>query len=121
VRPDQPELRHFLETNLRRRFDAWHLPTWGFETLNLVTMHYNPSFEVVRADGCVAVGGHKKVTWQRIALGKLQVELRDARQQSSETGLFVSQGQAGFSSRTNDTCEIVSGVDRTPIKIKSPQ
>lgn len=51
---DNPGLRKFLETNLKKEIDSWPLKTWDFETLSLVALYYHPDLDVARAQWDVA-------------------------------------------------------------------
>jgi outer membrane protein TolC len=54
---DNPDLKAFLEKNLKRELNTWPAAKWDFEMLTLAAFYYHPSLEVARADWRVAAGG----------------------------------------------------------------
>lgn len=52
-----PELKAFLEKNLKRELNPWPARKWDFTMLTLAAFYYHPSLEVARADWRVAAGG----------------------------------------------------------------
>lgn len=54
-----PQLKTFLETNLKQQFAQWPLNSWDFDTLTGVAFYYHPSLDLTRAQWQVALGGNK--------------------------------------------------------------
>jgi outer membrane protein TolC len=54
-----PELRSFLEKNLRRGLPDWPPAVWDEEMLTLVAFYFHPSLDVARAQWAVAGAGLK--------------------------------------------------------------
>lgn len=49
-----PQLRHYLETNLHRGFAEWPLRVWGLEELSLAALYFHPSLDLARAQSQTA-------------------------------------------------------------------
>ena len=56
---DDPELKKFLEENLKRDLGDWPLRGWDFGTLTLAAFYYHPDLDVARAQWAVAQAGVK--------------------------------------------------------------
>jgi cobalt-zinc-cadmium efflux system outer membrane protein len=54
---DDPNLKAFLEANLRPGPTVWPLQEWDFDVLTLVALYYHPSLDVARAQWAVARAG----------------------------------------------------------------
>jgi outer membrane protein TolC len=54
---DAPQLKAFLEANLKHDLSGWPLREWDFDTLTLVALFYHPSLDVARAQWAVAQAG----------------------------------------------------------------
>jgi outer membrane protein TolC len=54
---DHPELKAFLEKNLKHELTGWPIKSWDFEKLTLVAFYYHPSLDVARAQWGVAKAG----------------------------------------------------------------
>jgi len=54
---DDPQLKEFLEANLKRDLADWPLREWDFDTLTLAALFYHPSLDVARAQWAVAQAG----------------------------------------------------------------
>ena len=54
---DNPELKVFLEKNLKGELAQWPLQEWDFRTLTLVALYYHPSLDVARARWAIAQAG----------------------------------------------------------------
>ncbi len=54
---DDPQLKEFLQANLKRDLPDWPLREWGFDSLTLVAIFYHPSLDVARAQWAVAQAG----------------------------------------------------------------
>ena len=54
---DDPQLKEFLQANLKRDLGNWPLREWDFDTLTLVALFYHPSLDVARAQWAVAQAG----------------------------------------------------------------
>ncbi len=53
---DQPELREFLEANLRSSMKDWPLKKWDFDLLTLAAFFYHPDLDIARAQWKIANG-----------------------------------------------------------------
>lgn len=56
---DDPQLKAFIQANLKRDLVAWPLREWDFDTLTLTALFYHPSLDVARAQWAVAQAGVK--------------------------------------------------------------
>ena len=56
-RLDDPQLKAFLQTNLKHDLAGWPLQEWDFDTLTLAALYYHPSLDVARAQWAVARAG----------------------------------------------------------------
>jgi cobalt-zinc-cadmium efflux system outer membrane protein len=54
---DDPQLKAFLQANLKRDLANWPLQEWDFDTLTLVALFYHPSLDVARAQWATAQAG----------------------------------------------------------------
>ena len=54
---DDPQLREFLQADLKRDLVNWPLREWDFETLTLAALFYHPSLDVARARWAFAQAG----------------------------------------------------------------
>ncbi len=54
---DDPDLKTFIEKNLRHELTGWPLQTWDFDSLTLAAFYYHPSLDVARAQWGVAQAG----------------------------------------------------------------
>ena len=54
---DNPDLKAFLEKNLKRELSTWSAAKWDFEMLTLAAFYYQPSLDVARARWAVAEAG----------------------------------------------------------------
>jgi outer membrane protein TolC len=54
---DDPQLKEFLEANLKRDLADWPLRKWDFDSLTLAALFYHPSLDVARAQWAVAQAG----------------------------------------------------------------
>jgi outer membrane protein TolC len=54
---DNPDLKAFLEKNLKRELSTWPAAKWDFEMLTLAAFYYQPSLDVARARWAVAEAG----------------------------------------------------------------
>jgi cobalt-zinc-cadmium efflux system outer membrane protein len=54
---DDPQVKAFLEENLKHGLAGWPLQEWDFDTLTLVALFYHPSLDVARAQWAVARAG----------------------------------------------------------------
>ena len=54
---DNPDLKGFLEKNLKRELNTWPAAKWDFEMLTLAAFYYHPSLDVARARWAVAEAG----------------------------------------------------------------
>ena len=54
---DNPDLKAFLEKNLKRELNTWPAAKWDFEMLTLVAFYYHPSLDVARAVWAEAQAG----------------------------------------------------------------
>lgn len=54
---DNPDLKAFLEKNLKRELSTWPAAQWDFEMLTLAAFYYQPSLDVARARWAVAEAG----------------------------------------------------------------
>ncbi len=61
---DNPELKEFLERNLKHESLPWPLPSWGLTNLVLAAFFYHPDLDVARAKWAVAQAG-KKIAGER--------------------------------------------------------
>ncbi len=52
-----PDLRHFMETNLQDSLAAWPLPAWDLADLTLAAFYFHPDLDVARAQWAAARGG----------------------------------------------------------------
>ena len=43
---DNPKLKEFHETNLKRKFFNWPASSWDFSMLNLAALNYHPELDV---------------------------------------------------------------------------
>jgi outer membrane protein TolC len=56
---NNPELKEFLERNLKHGTPAWPLPEWDLTNLVFAAFFYHPDLDVARAKWAVAVAGKK--------------------------------------------------------------
>lgn len=56
---DSPELKSFLEENLRREIKEWPAKKWGFDELAFAALYFSPDMDVARARWGVAEAGIK--------------------------------------------------------------
>ena len=56
---NNPELKEFLERNLKHEAPAWPLPEWDLTNLVFAAFFYHPDLDVARAKWAVAVAGKK--------------------------------------------------------------
>lgn len=56
---DDPNLKVFLEANLKGEARPWPRQEWDFNSLTLVALYYHPSLDVARAQWAVAQAGVK--------------------------------------------------------------
>jgi outer membrane protein TolC len=61
---NNPELREFLENNLKPESFAWPLPSWDLTNLVLAAFFYHPDLDVARAKWATAQAG-KKIAGER--------------------------------------------------------
>jgi len=61
---NNPELREFLEKNLKPESFAWPLPSWDLTNLVLAAFFYHPDLDVARAKWATAQAG-KKIAGER--------------------------------------------------------
>jgi cobalt-zinc-cadmium efflux system outer membrane protein len=61
---DNPELKEFLEGNVRHESFAWPLPSWDLTKLVLAAFFYHPDLDVARARWAVVQAG-KKIAAER--------------------------------------------------------
>jgi outer membrane protein TolC len=54
---DNPDLKKFIETNLRHKMTTWPPKSWDITMLTLAAFYYNPELDVVRAKWGVAKAG----------------------------------------------------------------
>ena len=54
---DDPQLKEFLEANLKRDLPSWPLREWDSSTLTLLALFYHPSLDVARAQWAVTQAG----------------------------------------------------------------
>ena len=61
---NDPELKEFLEGNLKHGSIAWPIPSWGLTELVLASFFYHPDLDVARARWAVTQAG-KKIAAER--------------------------------------------------------
>src|SRR5206468_1005521 len=54
---NDPELKKFLQQNLKRELAAWPPKEWDFPSLTFAAFYYHPSLDVARAQWGVAKAG----------------------------------------------------------------
>ena len=54
---DNPDLRAFIQKNIKRELVSWPLPQWDVELLTLTALYYHPDLDVARAKWHVAQAG----------------------------------------------------------------
>ena len=54
---DNPDLRAFIQKNIKRELATWPLPQWDIDLLTLAALYYHPDLDVARAKWNVAQAG----------------------------------------------------------------
>ena len=54
---DNPDLREFIQKNIKRELVSWPLPQWDVELLTLTALYYHPDLDVARAKWYVTQAG----------------------------------------------------------------
>ena len=54
---DNPDLRAFIQSNIKNEIESWPLPQWDVDLLTLAAFYYHPDLDVARAKWNVAQAG----------------------------------------------------------------